>query len=93
MFYLITFLYLIHYTLIVIEITKNPSQHILDDLGLVVLNSIIAMSNSVLCNLPHNLVHGRLTGLHLDSAPSALAQPRLRGCASELMTLGALSRY
>ncbi|MCG3871216.1 MULTISPECIES: hypothetical protein [Psychrobacter] len=31
------------------------------------------MSHSVLFNLPHNLVHGRLTGLHLDSAPSALA--------------------
>ena len=45
------------------------------------------------CGLPHDRVHGRLTGLHLDSAPSALAQPRLRGCASELMTLGALSRY
>ena len=51
------------------------------------------MIHSVLCNLPHDLVHGRLTGLHLDKGPSALAQSRLRDCASELMTLGPLSRY
>ena len=46
-----------------------------------------------LFNLPHNLVHGRLTGLHLGNTPSALAQSRLRDCASELMTLGVLPRY
>ncbi len=47
----------------------------------------------MLFNLPHSMVHGGLTGLHLGNVPSALAQSRLRDCASELMTLGTLPRY